>query len=328
MYDLTLPDEKPCSWLAMESPADDGTRFTDPQTDFGFKRIFGNPQIMAGFLGAVLKGERDVPAVTFNSPEIVGPVRKTKKVIFDLACKGQNGEQFIVEMQRANVGNISNRTVYYNCRSISEQLFGGKQPVDYAIKETCSIAILDFILPGSPANAYLHDASTFYRGSDELFSDKQRYKIIELPKFIKPPDALTKQVDKWIYLLKHLRKMQEVHPVFLQGIFQEVIDIAEISNLTMEEYKMYRSSLQDQHDYDMALAYAKQEAAKEGLKEGLEQGREQGREQGLEQGREQGLEQGRQTVAKTLLRDTDFSDERIAALAGVEESFVRRARSA
>lgn len=300
MYDLTLPDEKSCSWLVMEPPADDAVRFTNPLSDFGFKRIFGNTQIMAGFLGALFEGEIEVPEVTFNSQEIPGPVSEARTVIVDLACTGKNGEQFIVEMQRANVGNVSNRTVFYNCRSISEQLLSGKESNGYAIRETYSIAVLDFILPGSPPDTYMHDACTYYRGSDALFSNKQRYKIIELPKFVKTIDEVTSEADKWIYFTKHLRAMQEVHPVFLQDALRKAIDIAEISNFPLEVYKMYRSSLEIEHDYEMALAYAKQEAA----------------------------EEERQTVAKTLIRDTDFDDEKIAALTGVGESFVRQARSA
>lgn len=326
MLDLTCTAEKPRARLFMEPPAGYGTRFTDPRTDFGFKRILGNrsgTKIMTSFLNAVFQGEREIPDIAFSSQEIPGPVRGAKKVIFDLRCTGENGEQFIVEMQRANLGSFSDRMVFYNCRAINEQLSAGKESIDYAIKETYSIAVLDFILPGSPVDAYLHDACTYYRGSDELFSGKQRYSLIELPKFSKTLGELRSELDKWIYLLKHIRKMGEVPAVFRQGIFREVFEIAEISNFTMEDHKMYRSSLQDEHDYEMALAYAKQEAAKEGLEQGIEQGLK----EGLEQGLEEGIEQGKQNVAKNLIRNTDFNDEEIAALAGVEESFVRRARS-
>lgn len=314
MYDLTLPAEKPCSFIVMEPPGDENARFVNPLDDFGFKRIFGNPsrkKILISFLNAVFQGEKVIGDIMIASPEVVGVVKGSKKVIFDLICTGENGEQFIVEMQRGYQDYFTNRLVFYNCRAVSEQLPKGKQAIDFDIKETYSIAILEFNLPDSPENAYLHHARTYYQGSDKLFSGKQQYKLIELPKFRKTIGELATELDKWIYLLKDMRGMRQVPPVFDQDVFREALDIAEISNFNMEDYKMYRSSLQDQHDYENVVAYAKQEAAKVGRREGRQEGRH-----------EKEL-----FVVQTLVRSTDFDDLKIAALAGVEESFVEGTRA-
>lgn len=146
MYELTLPAENLCSFIVMEPQGDKDARFVNPLTDFGFKRIFGNPsrkKILISFLNAVLQGEKVIGDITIASPEAVGAIRESKKVIFDLICTGEDGEQFIVEMQRGSQNYFANRLVFYNCRAISEQLPQGKQPVNYPIKETYSIAILE-----------------------------------------------------------------------------------------------------------------------------------------------------------------------------------------
>ena len=150
-----------------------------------------------------------------------------------------------------------------------------------------------------------------YRRTDLIFSDKQRYVIVELPKFHKDIGELVTELDSWVYLLKHMRRMQQVPLILNQGVFPEVLDIAEISNFTMEEHKMYRSSLQDQFDYENCLAYAKKEAAKEGRQEG----------------RQEGLKESKLEFVQSLIRQTGFDNEKIANLAGVEEDFVGKVRS-
>ena len=68
--------------------------------------------------------------------------------------------------------------------------------------------------------------------------------------------------------------------------------------------------------------YLKMEAREEGLAEG--------REVGLAEGREAGLAEGRteiqMNVVRNLLLSTDFSDPKIADIAGVSEQFVGEMR--
>jgi hypothetical protein len=76
-------------------------------------------------------------------------------------------------------------------------------------------------------------------------------------------------------------------------------------------------------------------AKRMGLKQGLEQGLEQGKELGLEQGKELGLELGEKNTTykkdlaftQSLLTQTDFSEEKIASLVGVEIDFVRQVKT-
>src|SRR3546814_2386715 len=117
-----------------------------------------------------------------------------------------------------------------------------KLPVDYAINKTYSIAVLEFCLPDSPQNNYLHSASIVYRGSDKLFSNKQHYKIIELHRFKKISTELESDLDKWVFLLKHMRSIQHIPTILSHGVYKEALYIAEISNRSEEHYKMKRSS--------------------------------------------------------------------------------------
>lgn len=64
-----------------------------------------------------------------------------------------------------------------------------------------------------------------------------------------------------------MANMEQVPAVFNEGVFREVLDIAEISNFNKEVYKMYRSSLQQQYDYEHVMDNVKKDAAKKGWEE-------------------------------------------------------------
>ncbi|MCR5797640.1 MAG: hypothetical protein K6G63_06955 [Eubacterium sp.] len=49
-------------------------------------------------------------------------------------------------------------------------------------------------------------------------------------------------------------------------------------------------------------------------------------EDGFEQGREQGLEQGREEIARNLLKDGEWSIEKIAVITGVDSETLERIR--
>lgn len=60
----------------------------------------------------------------------------------------------------------------------------------------------------------------------------------------------------------------------------------------------------------------------QGLEKGLEKGMEKGMEKGLVKGLKKGLEQSQRSVVVNLLQQTDFTDEKIAAIAQVSLEFV------
>src|ERR1700678_1272516 len=101
------------------------SRFIDPLSDFGFKHLFGNEpnkDILIDFLNQLFKGQKEIADLTYNSTEYAGDSEEFKKIFFDLLCTGKNGEQFIIEMQKAEQRNFKGRAVFYTSRVINEQL--------------------------------------------------------------------------------------------------------------------------------------------------------------------------------------------------------------
>lgn len=80
-------------------------RYVNPYTDFGFKKLFGtelNKELLISFLNALLQGEQTVKDVTYLNTEHLGTQEIDRRAVFDVYCKGENGEKFLVEMPKFN----------------------------------------------------------------------------------------------------------------------------------------------------------------------------------------------------------------------------------
>lgn len=77
-----------------------------------------------------------------------------------------------------------------------------------------------------------------------ILNDKLGYTYIELRKFVKGGDELETELDKWLYILKNISRMDKL-PVYLRKpVFEKLFNIAEYTNLTKEEKNMYDSKLE------------------------------------------------------------------------------------
>ncbi|WP_262249591.1 Rpn family recombination-promoting nuclease/putative transposase, partial [Parapedobacter soli] len=96
-------------------------KFIDPLTDWGFRHLFGqgpNKEILIEFLNDLFQGEKHIAELEYAPNEHDGDGDEDKRVVFDLHCRGDNGEYFIVEMQRIRQDFFKDRALYYVSRLI------------------------------------------------------------------------------------------------------------------------------------------------------------------------------------------------------------------
>ncbi|SEK25400.1 Rpn family recombination-promoting nuclease/putative transposase [Parapedobacter koreensis] len=246
--------------------------YIDPLTDFAFKKLFGsepNKDLLIDFLNGVFRGRKHIVDLVYNKNEHPGETVNEGSAIFDLTCTGNDGEQFIIEVQRGKQGNFKQRAIFYTSRLVTEQAPKGKRSEwGYNVKEVYLIALLeDFSLDAGNEQEFLHDICLSNRETGKVFYEGLGYIFIELIKFVKTEAELDTDLDKWLYVLKNMSSMDKI-PVYLRKpIFEKLFNIAEYSNLTKEEKTMYDTSLKRKWDNKAVLDYAVNEAAKEAAKE-------------------------------------------------------------
>ena len=102
----------------------------------------------------------------------------------------------------------------------------------------------------------------------EVFYDKLTYIYLEMPKFQKTEDELKTMADKWLYALKNLSRLLERPAALQERIFKKFFDVAEIGNLSKEEYAKYFESEKIYYDNDGAIRTAEAKGRAEGRAEG------------------------------------------------------------
>ncbi|SEB20028.1 Rpn family recombination-promoting nuclease/putative transposase [Pedobacter hartonius] len=238
-------------------------RYIDPLTDFGFKHLFGteaHKEIMIKFLNALFEGSKTIVDITYGPTEKYGDAIGYKKVFFDLLCTGDDGEQFVIEMQRGKQKYFRERCMFYLSRLISQQLPAGKPDWNVQMKEVHLIGIMDFSFEDSSNGEYYHDIAFINKNTEKVFHDHIGLKFVELPNFNTPKEKLKTELDKWFYLLKNMHSMDKIPEVLNNEVFQTVFETAEVANLNREERMIYESNLKAKWDYEASIAYAAEEA--------------------------------------------------------------------
>jgi uncharacterized protein (DUF3084 family) len=71
---------------------------------------------------------------------------------------------------------------------------------------------------------------------------------MELPRFTKKLDELQNNVERWMYVLKHLSKLNDLPDALRNRIFRKLFEQARIANMTPEELNTYSKSLKKFRD--------------------------------------------------------------------------------
>ena len=264
-------------------------RYVNPYTDFGFKKLFGtelNKELLISLLNALF--DRSAQQSPNEPRQVVKdlkylPTEKLeafgmRRAVFDVYCEGENGEKFIVEMQKASQDFFRDRSVFYSAFPIIEQGKAGAD-WDFHLNNVYTIGILNFVFPGDEydKDCFHHEVKLMDVEDKHVFYDKLTYVYLEMPKFKKTEDELVSMYDKWLFVLKNLTRLME-RPVALQErVFTRLFEQAEIARFTPDETRIYEESLKHYRDMRNVVNSAE--------RRGREEGREEGRREGLEEGR-------------------------------------------
>ncbi len=243
-------------------------KYINPLTDFGFKKLFGeevNKDLLVDFLNELLPEPHKIKELTYQQNEHLPLQEQDRKAIFDLYCENEKGEKFIVEIQKAKQNYFKDRSIFYATFTIQQQAVKGSN-WDFKLAAVYTIGILDFVFEEDRDDkSYIHKV-LLKNQNNKVFYDKLTFIYIELPKFDKSAEQLESKIEKWIYVLKYLAKLQD-RPVALQEkIFTKLFAAAEIAKYSREEREIYENSLKYYRDIknvvDTAYEDGKMEVAK------------------------------------------------------------------
>ena len=267
-------------------------KYINPFTDFGFKKIFGeeaSKPLLIDFLNALLPQQNKIIDLTFKNTEQLGQSESDRKAVYDIYCENENGEKFIVELQKAKQNYFKERTIYYSTfpkyvssSSISllpwekvpkadeaEQAERGEW--NYNLKAVYCVGILDFTFEdyeSEPEKSEVVHTIKLKNQKGKTFYDKLTYIYLEMPNFKQRQDELKTRLDKWLYFIKHLEDFQTIPSIFNDEVFTQAFEKAELANLGQAELDSYENSLKIYRDLKNVIDTAYDEGKSEGKLEG------------------------------------------------------------
>jgi predicted transposase/invertase (TIGR01784 family) len=278
-------------------------RYINPYTDFGFKKLFGeegNKDLLIDFLNQVLPAKHQIQELNFRNPENFSDLPFLRKAIFDIHCKGANGEDFIVEMQKEKLEFFKDRSLFAVSFPIQEQAKKGNW--SFKLQHIYLIAILDFKYDEREERKKFQRYVQLKDQDGEVFYDKLHFKFIQMPLFDKTESELENRFDKWCYFLKNLESFDHIPAILKEPIFEKAFHTSEIGAMNKEEYDVYMKSLMSYWESKGMIDTA--------LAEGIEKGRMKGR-------MEEKLE-----VVKNAIR-LGMNDEQISLLTGLSVDEIK-----
>ncbi|MCQ2192557.1 MAG: Rpn family recombination-promoting nuclease/putative transposase [Paludibacteraceae bacterium] len=267
-------------------------KFISPLTDVGFKRIFGDKQIMLNFLNALFEGEFVIKDLEYLDKEQEALPGDERNIFYDLFCKTDTGTEFIVEMQCQSQTFFKDRILYYMSRAIAGQGMKGDE-WNYKLMPVYGVYFMNFSITDDGniiEDVSLYSKSQLKEGTNaKPFTEKLRAVTIDMHAFNKQESNCEKQIDQWIYNIKNMEGMTSMPFKDKNNIFAYLETLSDYYAMNPEDRKLYDAALRRSRDYYATLETAKVRGIAEGRAEGIAEGRA----EGIAKGRAEGIVEGR-----------------------------------
>ena len=244
-------------------------RYVNPYTDFGFKLLFGtdmNKELLISFLNSLLHGREVIKDVTYLNAEHLGTQEYDRKAVFDVYCENEQGEKFLVEMQKGEQQFFKDRSVFYSTFPIREQAKRGNW--DYELKAVYTVGIFNFVFDDKDDEYFHHEVKLMDIYTKEVFYDKLTFVYLEMPKFNKREDELVTMFDKWLFVLRNLATLLERPAALQERVFTRLFEAAEIAKFSKRELCEYEDSLKNFRDMYSVITTAEMKGEARGRAEG------------------------------------------------------------
>ena len=281
-------------------------KFADPKNDLAFKKIFGNEnkkEILISFLNAILgfEGNKAIKEVKIVNPYQVPKIEELKETILDIKAKNKDNEEFIVEMQKKDLGDFPKRSLYYTSKAYVNQL--DKSENYHKLKKVYFIGILNFNIFENKKYISRHLILNLETQKQDLKDFE--FTFIELPKFNKSLEEIDDNsiIDKWIYFLKETPNLTMI-PKKLESPkeIKEAFDIATQVVWDKKELEVYEYIEKKERDERNYVHTQITRAVKKAEKKAIEKGKEVGLKEGLEKGIQKGKKETKIEIVKKLLK--------------------------
>ncbi len=258
-------------------------RFAAITWDAGFKATFRDPdnsKALILLLNTFLPPERKVMSVILPDREMDGLSPDNKVNRFDLRCKDQDGNDFIVEMQRGDFREFMKRCMAYAAGAYSSNIDKG----DAEYLTAVPVYMISFLAKRSTDPRINNSSRLVKRGwfvDDEGQSFENQFinfifvRLYEVAKHPEP-DKNTDPIERCCWLMTHLSEMDTDPAPEIVGEYGDIVEAAKIAGFDKNKKLQYKINMDRERLQEAILRERVAEGRAEGLTEGLAEGRAEG----------------------------------------------------
>ena len=298
-------------------------RFISFTSDYGFKATFGNENnsvFLRKALQALIASENEIVEVSFDKNTFDGITRDARSGIFDLLCKDEKGNVFIVEMQLSTFKYFLQRLKFYTAQKFNTLVKKG----DFDYKNLPKIYAIAILAENISDHAAYHNIGSLKNQYGEVMDEQTIYITVELGKFTLQEQECTTDLEKLLYTMKtinteYIASEQVRYPKFwTEEWLRFAISELDTRAMSPEKRMVYEMTLSNNAE---AIRQENEKIEKAKL-----EGMEKGMEKGIEKGREEAVSEKDKQFTESLLLSTDFDDAQIALLVGATVEYVAEIR--
>lgn len=189
--------------------------------------------------------ERVITDLHFGPQEHINPIRLGKDIRLDVHCTDQDGNHFVVEVQRDDQSTFYERAVFNSSFVIQSQLPVGR--TDWAFSPIYFIGIMNFSFHKN-SDEVLFRYNLKERTSGEPMTDRIEYLFLEIPNCTKALTPEATQLDKICYVFKHISEWDERPEGFEGEFFDLLFKSLEIANFAEDEKSEYLKDMTTERD--------------------------------------------------------------------------------
>ena len=231
--------------------------------DYAIKYLLkdkGDYEIVEGFISALIasEGYKPIKIKALLESESNKESKHLKRSIADVIVEDEQGNNYIVEIDRAYTNLFLHKAVFNTSRLIVDNL-GANQ--DYLkIKKVFHINLLYF--PFEDTKAPLHHGKVIFHEIDnahptdihlidrrmqtfDAYNIFPEYFLISIPLF---DDVIKQEMDEWLYLMKYSEVKDSFKSPYMQKV-AERLSILKMSNKERETYDTYLMDSMKGRDY-------------------------------------------------------------------------------
>lgn len=159
------------------------------------------------------------------------------------------------------------------------------------------------------------DVVLYNMQAKKVFTDKERFIFLQLPRFTKEAEDCKNDFERWIYVLKNMEVLDRMPWVAKDSVFHRLAQIAEVSNMSEEDRIKYDSALRHYRDTISVLQGA--------IDKGKALGQTEGFAKGQAEGRAEGRAEGVSNVAKKM-KENGISSDIITKMTGLSTEEIEK----